>query len=77
MAAETFVVVADKLNKSGALWAPYTSPAELVAGQGHPLLATNPMFQRLAQKGIGTLWSAASPFEFGAATRLPAKPAPQ
>ena len=76
LAAETFAEVAEKLNKAGALWAPYLSPSELVAGQGHPLLAANPMFQRVQQAGIGTLWSAATPFEFGAAARIPAAPAP-
>ncbi len=34
------------------------------------------MFTRVEQPGIGTLWSAASPFEFSAAPRLPAGPAP-
>ena len=77
LAAETFADAADKLNTSGALWAPYMLPRELVAGAGHPLLAANPMFSRVAQAGIGTLWSAASPFDFGAAARLPAKPAPR
>ncbi len=76
LAADTFAGAAEKLNKSGALWAPYLSPSELVAGKGHPLLAGNPMFQRIQQAGIGTLWSAASPFDFGAAQRLPAEPAP-
>ena len=74
--SQTFAVVAEKLTKAGALWAPYMMPRELVAGEGHALLAANPMFARVAQPGIGTLWSAASPFEFGAAPRLPAKPAP-
>lgn len=76
LAAETFAAASEKLNKAGALWAPYLSPSELVADKGHPLLADNPMFQRVQQAGIGTLWSAASPFEFGAAARMPVKPAP-
>ena len=71
----TLADAAEKLTQAGALWAPYTSPRELVAG--HPLLTNNPMFQRVQQPGIGTLWSAASPFEFSDVGRLPAKPAPR
>ena len=77
LGAETFAVASEKLGKAGALWAPYTLPRELVARSGHPLIAGNPLFSRVAQAGIGTLWSAASPFEFSAAARLPAKPAPR
>ncbi|MFV0294995.1 MAG: CoA transferase [Hyphomicrobiaceae bacterium] len=70
----TLAEVSEKLAAAGALWGPYRMPRELVAGD--PLVAENPMFSRVDQPGIGSLWSAASPFEFGAAERLPAKPAP-
>lgn len=79
IASLTFAEAAEKLTKAGALWGPYLTPRELVAGgsgAAHPLIAGNPMFSRVEQTGIGTLWSAASPFEFLDATRLAAKPAP-
>ena len=66
---------AEKLSAAGALWGPYKMPRELVAGD--PLLTENPMFARVAQPGVGTIWSSASPFDFSAATRLPPKPAPR
>lgn len=65
----------DALTKAGALWGPYKRPGELVAGD--PAVARNPMFARVEQPGIGKLWSAASPFAFGVASRLPARPAPR
>ncbi len=74
VASLTLAEATDKLTKAGALWAPYKMPRELVAGD--PLLTKNPMFSRVDQPGIGQLWSAASPFEFADAARLPAKPAP-
>jgi 2-methylfumaryl-CoA isomerase len=77
IAAETLASVTPKLNAAGALWSPYRMPRELVAGDGDPLLRENPMFSRVTQPGIGTTWSAASPFEFREAARLSAKPAPR
>jgi len=75
IAARTLAELTPVLNKSGALWAPYKTPRELVSGD--PLIAGNPMFARVLQPGIGTYWSAASPFDFKDAARLPAKPAPR
>ena len=72
--AMTFADVSERLTKAGALWSPYVSPREMVAG--HPLVTQNPLFQRVQQPDIGELWSVASPFDFGDAARLPAKPAP-
>jgi 2-methylfumaryl-CoA isomerase len=63
------------LTGANVLWGPYRRPSELVAGD--PAVAANPMFARLAQPGVGTLWSAASPFDFRAAPRLAPKPAPR
>ena len=74
--ALSFAEAAETLTKAGALWGPYLMPRELVAGAGHPLLTKNPMAQRVAQPGIGELWSVASPFEFLDAARPAAKPAP-
>lgn len=62
------------LTGASVLWGPYKTPRELIAGD--PVVAGNPMFQRVAQAGIGTVWSTASPFDFKAAERLPARPAP-
>ncbi len=62
------------LSKAGALWGPYMTPRELI---GDPILTGNPMFARVDQPGIGTFWSAASPFDFKDATRLAPKPAPR
>jgi 2-methylfumaryl-CoA isomerase len=66
---------AEKLTRAGALWGPYRTPRELVAGD--PLVKDNPMFQRVQQPGIGEIWSAASVFDFVGAERLPARPAPR
>ena len=77
LGAITLAEATDRLTKAGALWAPYRMPRELVAGGGDPLLAGNPMFSRVAEPGIGTVWSAASPFEFAAVERLAARPAPR
>ena len=74
-ASLTLAEAGAKLAGAGALWGPYRTPRELVAGD--PLLAANPMFARVEQPGIGTYWSAASPFDFSAADRLPPKPAPR
>jgi 2-methylfumaryl-CoA isomerase len=63
------------LTKAGVLWGPYKRPSELVAGD--PVLTKNPMFHRVAQPDVGTVWSAASPYDFKGATRLPPKPAPR
>lgn len=70
----TLAEAARELTAAGALWAPYKMPRELVAQD--PLIADNPMFSQVDQIGIGRIWSAASPFEFAAAPRRPAGPAP-
>lgn len=75
VASLSLAEVSEQLTKANALWAPYRMPRELVAGD--PLVSDNPMFQRVNQHGVGELWSSASPFEFSAETRLPAKPAPR
>jgi 2-methylfumaryl-CoA isomerase len=74
IASLTAAEAAEALTRAGALWGPYKTPRELVAGD--PLVRDNPMFSRVQQPGIGEMWSAASPFEFSAAERLAAKPAP-
>lgn len=71
----TLAEVSDALSKAGALWGPYKTARELVAGD--PLIAANPMFARVDQPGLGRLWSAGSPFDFAAADRLPPRPAPR
>ncbi|MFT5509993.1 MAG: 2-methylfumaryl-CoA isomerase [Hyphomicrobiaceae bacterium] len=63
-----------QLQAAGALWAPYKTAGELVAGDA--LLTENPMFQRVEQPGVGAMWSSASVFEFADAERLPVRPAP-
>ncbi len=75
IATLTLAAAGQQLTKAGVLWGPYKRPSELVAGD--PLLTANPMFSRVMQPDIGTLWSAASPYDFKAVTRLPAKPAPR
>ncbi len=74
IAGLTLAEAGDRLSAAGVLWAPYKRPSDLIAGD--PLLATNPMFQRVVQPGIGECWSAASPFDFSDAQSLPATPAP-
>lgn len=71
----TLAEAATKLTAVGALWGPYKRPGELVAGD--PALTANPMFARIEQPGVGQIWSAATPFDFSAATRLPPRPAPR
>ncbi len=75
IASLTAAEAAATLTRAGALWGPYKTPRELVAGD--PLVTANPMFQRVDQPGIGGMWSAASPFVFSAAARCPARPAPR
>lgn len=65
----------EKLTDAGALWGPYKRPGELVAGDR--AVTANPMFARIEQPGVGQIWSAATPFDFRAATRLPPRPAPR
>lgn len=72
-ASLTLAEAGARLTKAGALWGPYKLPRELV---GDPLVTANPMFNRVTQPGVGKLWSAASPFEFAAAERMPARAAP-
>jgi 2-methylfumaryl-CoA isomerase len=75
VASLTLAEVSERLAQVGALWGPYKSPMELVAGD--PLLTENPMFRRLVQPGVGEVWSAGSPLRFAAADYLPARPAPR
>lgn len=72
-AALTIEEAGQRLTEAGALWGPYKLPREVIAD---PLISANPMFSRVEQPGIGNLWSAASPFDFTATSRLPARPAP-
>ncbi|MGI9426321.1 MAG: CoA transferase [Hyphomicrobiaceae bacterium] len=75
IASLTLAEASEKLSRAKVLWAPYRMPRELTSGD--PLLTDNPMFQRVNQPDIGEIWSAASPYNFGALARLPARPAPQ
>lgn len=74
VASLTLAEAGEILTKAGVLWGPYKTPRELVLGD--PLLTANPMFSRVKQPEVGELWSAASPYDFKGAPRLPAKPAP-
>jgi 2-methylfumaryl-CoA isomerase len=67
--------VTARLTRANALWSLYKTPRELVSGD--PLVADNPMFQRIDQPGIGEMWSSSSPMNFSAASRLPPGPAPR
>ena len=71
----TLAEAGQRLTEAGALWGPFKMPRELLADD--TLVAANPMFSRVEQPGIGVLWSAASPFDFSAADRLPAHAAPR
>jgi 2-methylfumaryl-CoA isomerase len=74
VAAHTADEVATALKNAGALWAPYKTFREL--SRDRELVEDNPMFTVLDQPGIGRYPVAASPLQFGAAQRLPPKPAP-
>ncbi|MEM6498638.1 MAG: CoA transferase [Pseudomonadota bacterium] len=75
VASLSLAEVTEKLTQSNALWAPYKLPRELV--HGDPILAENPMFERVTQQGVGEMWGSSSPFEFAAEDRLPAMTAPR
>ena len=74
VASQTAAEVAAALKKAGALWSPYQTFRELAASREHVL--DNPMFSVLDQPGIGRYPVAASPLQFAAFERAPAKPAP-
>ena len=55
-------------------WSRYQTVAELVRDR---VLATNPLFQRVEQPGVGEMLAAGIPLNFGAVPRVPAQAAPR
>ena len=66
-----FAEVAAALDRTGALWGPYQSFAELAAEA-----ARHPMFAPVEQPGIGVYPIAGAPFDIAELTRLEPKPSP-
>lgn len=75
IAARTLAEVATVFEQHGVCWDRYQSLEQLVRSDAECSPA-NPMFQRIAQPGVGDMLAAGIPLDFGARPRLPAAPAP-
>jgi 2-methylfumaryl-CoA isomerase len=63
-------------DSHGVLWGPYQTVKQLVAGDPRASTA-NAMFAEINHPGLGRFLTAGSPLRFGAASPLPARPAPE
>ena len=61
---------------TGVCWGPYQDIGQLLAEDAR-VGPANPMFERVAQPGLGETLTAGSPIEFGAAPRVPVAAAPR
>jgi 2-methylfumaryl-CoA isomerase len=74
--ARPFAGVAARFERHGVCWGRYQSVTQLV--QRDPACSVaNPMFANVEQPGVGPLLMPATPLDFGAAPRLPPRPAPR
>jgi 2-methylfumaryl-CoA isomerase len=71
----SFAEVGRAFDARGVLWGPYRTFQELVR-EDPRCSPANPMLGEVDQPGIGRYLRAASPLAFGAAERLPPRPAP-
>ncbi|HKK30964.1 MAG TPA: CoA transferase, partial [Alphaproteobacteria bacterium] len=69
--ARPYGEAASALDKSGALWGPYRSFAEMAEAN-----RSNPMFSTVDQPGVGSYSVPGSPFNIADLQRLEPKPAP-
>ena len=76
IAARPLAEVAARFDQAGVCWSRYQTVAELAAGAAVDP-ATNPLFARLEQPGIGAYAMPASPLDFRDGGRLPPAPAPR
>ncbi len=69
------VEIRERFDAFGVCWGPYRTIREVVEKEPD-CSPENPMFSVVDQPGIGAYVSPASPLQFGATDRLPARPAP-
>jgi 2-methylfumaryl-CoA isomerase len=74
--ARTLDEIRAAFEETGVSWGPYQTFRQLVE-QDPRASEANPMFSTLDQPGIGSYLVPASPLEFTASGRLPARPAPR
>lgn len=73
--ARTLAEVSAVLTEHGVAWGPYRSVRETLAADPDAS-ADNPLFDMVDQPGIGTYLTPATPLDFSAVARVPAKAAP-
>ena len=76
IAARSLADIARAFDRHGVCWSRYQTLAQLVRDDAACSTA-NPMFSEVAQVGVGTVLSPASPLRFEAFARAAAKPAPR
>jgi 2-methylfumaryl-CoA isomerase len=76
IAARSHAEIAEAFDRLGVCWSRYQDIAQLVAGDPECSPA-NPMFNTIAQPGVGTMLAAGLPLDFSARERIPAAPAPR
>lgn len=74
--ARTLAEVRRSFEEHRVTWGPYRTVRELLADDPDCSTA-NPLFSTLDQPGVGASLAPASPLDFGAVARLPARPAPR
>lgn len=73
--SRSYAEVARIFDAAGVCWGPYQTFRQLV--DEDPRCSTsNPMFELVEQPGVGTYLMPGSPLDFGAADRVPVRPAP-
>ena len=75
-AARTLAEVRSAFEAHRVTWGPYRTVVQALA-QDADLSTDNPMFGRIDQPGIGSYLAPATPLDFSAVPRLPARPAPR
>ncbi len=71
----TLAQVAESFDANGVSWGPYQTFTQLVE-EDPRCSPANPMFELVAQPGIGSYLMPGSPIAFGAVERAPVRPAP-
>ncbi len=74
--SRTLAEISATFEGTGVCWGPYRSIAQMLAEDPRCGI-DNPMFERVAQPGIGATLTAGSPLAFQAAPRTAVKPAPR
>ncbi|MCY1547916.1 2-methylfumaryl-CoA isomerase [compost metagenome] len=76
MGARSFADVAVQLDRHGVCWGKYQTVTQLV-NEDEACSLANPMFDEIAQHGVGTLIAPGLPLDFSAVPRRAVQPAPQ